>query len=152
MRTDMSSARESSGGEAVTRDGSVRVLVVDDSAVCRRAVAALIDSTDFFELVGEAASGREALAMLCELQPDFVLVDVRMEELDGIETARLIVRERPEAVVVLMSALPAPARLEGDSGTPFVHKSVLTVARLSELWRVHRRGRPGPGLISTPAR
>lgn len=124
----------------MTADGGVRVLVVDDSAACRRAVAELIAAGDAFELVGEAASGREALAMLRELQPDFVLVDVRMEELDGIETARLIVEERPETVVVLMSALPAPARLGRDPGTPFIRKDALTAARLSELWQATGEG------------
>ena len=60
------------------RPRRVTVLAVDDQEVFRRAVRELIAATEGFEQVGEAASGREALALAAALHPDLVLLDVRM--------------------------------------------------------------------------
>ena len=153
MRTGESSEQDSTRGRVMTMtDGRARVLVVDDSAAYRRAVAELMATAECFELVGEACCGREALALVRDLRPDFVLVDVRMEELDGVETARLIAQERPETVVVLMSALPAPARLGQEPvPIPFVCKNALTAAGLCELWHARRRSRTASALVPAPA-
>jgi chemotaxis response regulator CheB len=66
----------------------VTVLTVDDQAVFRRAVGDLIAATPGFEEVGQATSGAEALELAQALQPDLVLLDVRMDDMDGIETAQ----------------------------------------------------------------
>ncbi|CAN5657442.1 response regulator transcription factor [soil metagenome] len=64
-----------------------RVLIVDDNAVLRRGVASLLEAADGIEVVGEAGTGKEAIAMAKEVAPDIVLLDVRMPVMDGIEAA-----------------------------------------------------------------
>ena len=64
-----------------------RVLIVDDNAVLRRGVASLLETADGIEVVGEAGTGKEAIAMAKEVAPDIVLLDVRMPVMDGIDAA-----------------------------------------------------------------
>ena len=66
----------------------IRVMIVDDNAVIRRGVAALLDDADDIRLVGEAGDGREAILIAGQANPDVVLLDVRMPGMDGIEAAR----------------------------------------------------------------
>ncbi|MPZ90184.1 MAG: response regulator [Actinobacteria bacterium] len=64
-----------------------RVLIVDDNAVLRRGVASLLEAADGIEVVGEAGTGKEAIALANEVAPDIVLLDVRMPVMDGIAAA-----------------------------------------------------------------
>ena len=70
----------------------IRVLVADDQPLVRDGLAAIIGSDADLELVGEAATGREAVARCRELRPDVVVMDIRMPEMDGIEATRAILR------------------------------------------------------------
>ena len=81
----------------------VRVLTVDDQAVFRAAARDVIEATPGFQVLGEAASGAEALAMTESLQPDLILMDVRMPEMDGIETTRRLRDAGSDSAVVLIS-------------------------------------------------
>jgi DNA-binding NarL/FixJ family response regulator len=65
----------------------IRVMIVDDNAVIRRGVAALLEEADDIRLVGEAGDGREAIRVAGEAEPDVVLLDVRMPVMDGVEAA-----------------------------------------------------------------
>ena len=82
----------------------VRVLVVDDSVVYQYAICAVVAATPGFEVVGTASSGREALDLVPVVDPQLVLLDVQMPELDGIETARRIQRSHPDLVILLLTA------------------------------------------------
>jgi DNA-binding NarL/FixJ family response regulator len=68
----------------------IRVLVADDQALVRSGFRALLDAKDGIEVVGEAADGRQALALAVRLLPDVVLMDIRMPDLDGLEATRQI--------------------------------------------------------------
>ena len=68
----------------------IRVAVVDDQALVRMGLRALLETEEDTELVGEAADGRAGLALVRDTLPDVVLMDVRMPELDGLEALRLI--------------------------------------------------------------
>ena len=70
----------------------IRVLVADDQPLVRDGLAAIIGADPELELVGDAATGREAVARSRELHPDVVLMDIRMPEMDGIEATRAILR------------------------------------------------------------
>jgi DNA-binding NarL/FixJ family response regulator len=80
---------------------TIRVLVVDDQPLVRAGFSMILQSEDDLELVGEAATGLEAITAVQELSPDVVLMDIRMPELDGVEATRQI-REVPDSPAVLM--------------------------------------------------
>jgi CheY-like chemotaxis protein len=114
----------------------VRVLVVDDQAIIRDAMRLLLEATPDFRPVGEVASGAEALAAIERLDPDLVLLDVRMPEMDGIETAQRIRPTRGRPVVILMSS-DETADLGGCAAAAFLPKQRLKAAVLRELWERH---------------
>lgn len=69
-------------------DPPIRVLVVDDQMMARRGIAALLEDSGRVEVIGEADSGVSAVALAQELQPDVVVMDVRMPDGDGIQATR----------------------------------------------------------------
>jgi DNA-binding NarL/FixJ family response regulator len=91
-----------------TADEPIRVLLVDDQELFREGVRVIVDAQEGMTVVGTAADGLEALQLVDDLQPDVVLMDIRMPEMDGVEATRQIFlpdraarRERPVRVVVL---------------------------------------------------
>lgn len=81
----------------------IRILVVDDHESFRRGLRGLIASLPEFELIGEAASGREAIERVAEMQPDVVLMDLNMADLDGVSATREIVATSPHIAVLVLS-------------------------------------------------
>jgi DNA-binding NarL/FixJ family response regulator len=80
-----------------------KVLIVDDNDRARVGLRALLAIQQEIEVVGEAADGRQAVQMVREYQPDVVLMDVRMPQMDGLEATRWIKGHWPEVRVVLVS-------------------------------------------------
>jgi DNA-binding NarL/FixJ family response regulator len=78
----------------------IRVLVVDDHPVVRSGLAGMLAVEDDLEVVGEAADGREAVALATSLRPDVVLMDLRMPVLDGVAATAGIVGTGPRVVVL----------------------------------------------------
>jgi DNA-binding NarL/FixJ family response regulator len=82
---------------------SERVLIVDDHPLTRDALAALLLANGF-DVVGEAGDGREAVERAGELQPDLVLLDLTMPELDGLQALPLVREAAPDTEVVVLTA------------------------------------------------
>ena len=90
------------------RSGSPSVLLVDDEPRLRAQLRAVLDDYEVV-VVGEAGTGREGVELACRLQPQVVLMDLRMPELDGIAATRLLLARQPSAVVLILSAYDDPA-------------------------------------------
>jgi two-component system invasion response regulator UvrY len=116
------------------------VLITDDNERFRRAVSASLDASGAFTVVGEAGDGLEAIALVDQLRPNMVLMDVSMPGMDGVEATRRIRVARPDAAVVLTSSLtvdevPDDAWTCGAIG--YIPKDELTAGCLEELYRNH---------------
>ena len=85
-----------------------RLLVVDDHHLVRQALMELLTQAGF-EIVGQAADGADAVALAKQLEPDLVLMDLRMPVLGGLDAARLLKDACPAIQVVLLSAFESPA-------------------------------------------
>ena len=82
---------------------SIRILVADDHAIIRKGIAAMLAVVPDIELVGTATNGREAVVMAVELNPDVILMDLVMPEMDGIEAIRSIKADLPEARILVLT-------------------------------------------------
>ena len=90
--------------------GPVRILLCDDHAVVRAGLLALLGSAPDIEVVGEAGSGEEALAMTRKLRPDVVLMDLQLGEgIDGVETTRRLTAEPPAPYVLVLTTYDTDA-------------------------------------------
>ncbi len=82
----------------------VTILIVDDHEVVRNGIRAFLDTLQEFQVVGEAASGEEAIKLVRDLIPDVVLMDLIMPGMDGIETTREVKKVSPRTQVVVLTS------------------------------------------------
>jgi DNA-binding NarL/FixJ family response regulator len=86
---------------------SISVLLVDDHAIWRGGVRSMLDDTEF-EVIGEAASGKEAVVKVKELNPRLVLLDIRMAGGDGLDALHTLKKEMPETSVIMLTTYDNP--------------------------------------------
>jgi DNA-binding NarL/FixJ family response regulator len=119
----------------------MRVLVADDHSLFRDGIVSLLEAAGY-EIVGQAGNGRDALALSQRLEPELVLLDISMPEMDGLEVLRKIRDAQPETKVVILTVSDEDDDLmaavhAGANG--FLHKS-LTAESFLELIRGLERG------------
>jgi DNA-binding NarL/FixJ family response regulator len=118
----------------------IKILIADDHPVVRDGLSAVLETQADFEVVGEAGNGRETIALVAELQPDVVLLDLDMPGLDGLDALRLIMQHHPTTKVIIftvfdsderiLAAVQAGARgylLKGDAPRDEIFRAVRTV-------------------------
>jgi DNA-binding NarL/FixJ family response regulator len=81
----------------------LRILIVDDHAVVRRGIRALLESHDGWEVCGEATTGREAVEQSRRLRPDIVVMDLSLPELNGLDATRQILKDAPDTEVLVLT-------------------------------------------------
>lgn len=116
---------------------NIRVLIVDDQLPFREASRMVVEMTDGFEVLGEAENGEQAIALVAELRPDLVLMDVQMPGIDGIETTRRIKSAPHPPVVIVMSTHESGDYVEvavAAGAVGFVPKSQFGLDTLDEMW------------------
>jgi DNA-binding NarL/FixJ family response regulator len=100
--------------------GKLRILLADDHEVVRHGVRMLIEKEPGWEVCGEAADGRKAVALAEKLAPDVVVLDIGMPELNGLEAARQIKRARPKSEVLIFT---------GEESEQLIHEIFAAGAR-----------------------
>ena len=83
---------------------SIRLLIVDDQRLFRQSLRIVLEHENDLKVIGEASDGQEAYEQAKALRPEMVLMDVEMPKLDGIEATRLLVKERPDIKILMLSA------------------------------------------------
>jgi DNA-binding NarL/FixJ family response regulator len=89
----------------------IRVLIVDDHALIRRGLSDLLSAAEGIDVVGSIDDGLLAAALVTELEPDIVLMDLSMPGLDGIEATRAVLQVRPTAKVIMLTSFSENARI-----------------------------------------
>jgi NarL family two-component system response regulator YdfI len=84
-------------------DTPIRILVADDHLIIRQGLRLILETQDGFELVGEAADGAEAVSLCAELNPDVVLMDLRMPGMDGLTAIERLRVEQPKIAVIILT-------------------------------------------------
>ncbi len=83
----------------------IKILIADDHPVFRFGLKALLATEPDLDVIGEARTGAEAVALAAELTPDVILMDINMPDLNGIEATRQIIATRPETGILIISML-----------------------------------------------
>ena len=116
---------------------TVRVLIVDDQEPFRQAARMVVELTDGFEVVGEAETGEDSVAMAQDLQPDLVLMHVNLPGINGLDATRQILGESDTVVVLLLSTYEeaeyAPRAAECGASA-YIPKSSFGPDRLEAAW------------------
>jgi two-component system, NarL family, invasion response regulator UvrY len=116
---------------------TVRVVIVDDQPPFREAARLVFDLLDDFDVVAEATSGEEALAVVAALAPDLVLMDINLPGMSGVDATRRLRQEHPDVVAVLVSTYEAedlPRGAETSGALAYVHKEHLDADLVEQLW------------------
>lgn len=120
----------------------MRILIADDSAMVRRGVIGLLSSEASWEICGEASDGSEALVKARAILPDVILLDVSMPGLNGLEVARRLRKEMPQARIIVMSQHDPAHLLPGvmaAGGDACLDKSRLAADLIDSIKNLHPR-------------
>jgi len=82
----------------------IRIVLIDDHYCVRRGLRSILETDPQFEVVGEAATGANALRVVKEQQPDVVLLDLRLPDMSGVEVCRCVVQTSPQTAVLILTA------------------------------------------------
>ncbi len=82
---------------------SIRILLADDHKITRQGLRSLLDENDDMEVLAEAENGRDAIELARKLNPDVIIMDVSMPDLNGVEASRQIIQDNPDIKVIALS-------------------------------------------------
>lgn len=127
---------------------SIKVLLVDDHEMVRIGLAAVLDTEDGIEVVGEANNGEEGIRLALEYAPDVVLMDLVMDGMDGIETTRGLLKLMPECKVIVLTSF-----LDDEKMYPVIEAGafsyLLKTSRASEITSAIRAAVKGQSVLES---
>jgi len=115
---------------------SLRLLIADDNEVVRVGVRTLLRQRSDWEVCGDAANGREAIAKVWELSPDVIVLDLSMPVMNGFEAATEIRRISPSTKIVMLSVHDVPAVAREVGADAFVRKTTSAAELLAAIERI----------------
>jgi two-component system, NarL family, response regulator LiaR len=122
----------------------IKVMIVDDHEIVRSGLATFLEVVEDMELVGDAASGEEALAMCAEVAPDVILLDMIMPGMDGPTTAARLREVCPNTRILALTSFPEEALIQRalEAGVLGYLLKNVSVAELAAAIRSAKAGRP----------
>jgi NarL family two-component system response regulator LiaR len=128
----------------IGNDRPIRVMIVDDHDMLREGLNAFFKSFDDLKVVGEAASGEEAVRLCLELEPDVVLMDLAMPEMDGNTAIQLIHAQQPQVRIIVLSSFSETRQVKAalqNGATSYLLKNI-SASKLAEAIRSTVAGLP----------
>jgi NarL family two-component system sensor histidine kinase LiaS len=127
---------------------AIKVLLVDDHEMVRIGLAAVLGTEEGIEVVGEAGNGQDGIRLALEYNPDVVLMDLVMEGMDGIETTRRLLGQRPDCKVIVLTSF-----LDDDKIYPVIEAGafsyLLKTSRASEIAQAIRAAAKGQPILES---
>lgn len=123
----------------MTESESIRIIIVDDHAVVRSGLGAVLDASEGVELVGEAGDGEEAIEVCETLKPDVVLMDLQMPKMDGVEATKVIRDRWPQIHIIALTSYKEKEYVEGvlkAGATSYLLKNVSAEELVSAIKKV----------------
>lgn len=81
----------------------INVMLVDDQTIIRDGIRSILETNEDISVIGEAGNGKDAYEKTSELKPNIILMDIRMPEMDGVEATRLIKKDFPKTVIIVLT-------------------------------------------------
>lgn len=129
-------------------EATIKVLLVDDHEMVRIGLAAVLDTEEDIEVVGEAGNGEDGIRLVQEYKPDVVLMDLVMEGMDGIETTRRLLKLFPDCKVIVLTSF-----LDDEKMYPVIEAGafsyLLKTSRASEITTAIRAAVKGQPILES---
>ena len=121
--------------------GPIDVLLVDDHAVVRKGIRALLETKSSLRIVGEAENGKEAIEKACELKPRIIMLDINLPDVNGLEVAKILRKKLPDSRLIALSMHNAPEYIQSfleAGGSGYLPKTILDTQLLDAVAAVAR--------------
>ncbi len=118
----------------------IKVMIVDDHTLFRQGLRKVLECYGEIQVIGEASGGKEAIARVAELQPDVVLMDIKMPRMDGFESTGLLRESHPELVIIALTMYDGAdyvLKMVNAGATGYMHKDIPADKLVDAIRHIH---------------